>query len=333
MPLPTQTWRISPLYDVTVAGTITATGIFTAIKAMFDAEDVIGNNYWTYSLYDNTATSFHMIFKRKGTPSGELATFRACLFFNNAGTINAANLGFAAQAAAATNIYAATSVTHNAETVTNQCDAGAVMGGNFATGQSAFVGSTLTTATAPKVFIVECDTMCSIWLTTSASANNARCVTFGQICERAKDGVGLWGHLSNGGNTYLNGIQDGSEPVGTGSPIGNIGNASTAGHGAGSIWDGASKQFGRTILPTAANVLDTLQNSTNDMAVIYPVLMGVKGAAGDDPRALGVLRQMRVTIRNTGRQELRDGSNVLQGYMVNAGFSALGRGIFYDQTA
>jgi len=331
MTLPTQTWRISPLYNLGVSVVLSVADILKGIKAMFDAEDAIGNNYWTYSLYDVTGNPRHMIFKRKGTPSGTLATFRACMFANvGAATINAANLGVQAAAAATNNLYLATSATHNADVVTNECDVGVVMGGQFCPGQLFTVGNTVTSTMAPKVFIVECDKMCSIWITTTVSINAARCCVFGELCERAKDGVGLWGFTTNGIADWMDGTQTSAEATGVVSPIAAMDSVTTTtAHGAGTIFDDFAKAFFRLPGPASATVLDGLQNYDNDTAVVVPIIMGGKRASGG-VSCVGVLRQIRYTIRNTGRQELRDASNVTKGYLINSGFSSLGRGLFYD---
>jgi hypothetical protein len=232
--------------------------------------------------------------------------------------------------AAASTMYGATSEDHNADTLTNTYTAGAAFSGKYNQGTKIYAtGADLSSTTANKVFMVECDRCCSIWIVSSTSANYGICFTFGEIVERAADGVGLWGHLTS--RATMTGLEGGYETSNVAAAVGYV--ESTAVQVAGGIYDTVTKGLGRaSFTPANSAMVDTFQNQANDTAFIVPIIMSTKQVAGSIlPYGIGVLRQMRYSIKHTGQLQLRDSANNVKGYLVNAGFSNSGRGLFFDQ--
>lgn len=329
MTLPTQTWRVSPKYNVAMAGSSpTLPELFQAIKDMIDAENTAATNYWTYGSFYSSGNDHYITFKRKGSPSGTLGTFRAIAFGNTGGTINAANAHFNVSVSTGL-VFVASSKNINIDGVSNLPTAGALYSTEFNPGVRVVTtgDGNIVAVNAMRVFMVECDTMCSIWFTSTATANGGFHFTFGEIIEKV-DGTSLWGHW--GTRAAVTGNETGTNaaaaPNGITLPVDNV---STQVPGA--IWDGSSKGWG-VLNQMLANDTLALSDQTASIAGLWPLLTVVKPAAGATPvHLLGVLRQMRWTIPNVGQMALLDGALAVKAYLINAGYNVSGRGLAYDQ--
>jgi len=336
MTLPTQTWRISTIkYNVIVAGAlITASEIVTGLKSFLDAEDALGNNYWTYCSVAISGNDSYMMFKRKGSPGGTLGTFRAILA-GSTGTPSASNIGFNVVSTGGI-VYGATSEDHASDNINTSWASGQTLSGKYNKGVR-FVNttsSTLTSTSIVRCFMIECDRMCSIWLHNGSSSIGAAHFTFGEIVERGADSVGLWGHFTTLG--HINAAIEGDETTGASSLFPYTDNTAT--ETGGGVYDGAAKALSRVSsgIPSSEVTpltLDNLQNAQNDTIFILPVVAGSKSAAGATTVfGLGVYRQMRFSFRHPGIITVRDSSNNIKAYSVSPTSQVVSKAIYYDQS-
>jgi hypothetical protein len=335
MTLATQTWRVSAKYPVTVAGaSITYDEMLQGIKDMLDGEDALGNNYWTYASgsYLNGVVKT-MIFKRKGSPSGVLATFRAGLFQTNSApsTTNRLSTDFTVSANI---LYCTTSEDHNSDSLANSMATGAVFSGKMSKMTSApFTQTTgLASTSGVKCFMVECDTMCSIWFVSSISTNCAMHFTFGEIAERVESANGIWGYISSSGafTVAMTGIESTNNAIVP--PMG----YATATIAAGAYYcnlAGSERPWGRlNNIHYVAGLEDATQNYNNTAAVMLPLIMSSKltGGASQPQYTVGTLRQMRFGPRIIGQQIVKDTGGTVKGYAITNGYNLTSRALYFD---
>jgi len=329
MTLATQTWRVSPKYNITCASasTMTATELVVGLKAMFDAEDTAGTNYWSYA-EAVTGANNHIILRRKGSPGGTLGTFRAVVFGTTSGTPNAANM-LHATAATINCFYVASSEDCNQNTVTNSVSAGALLSGKYVPGCSIITAaSSMGSQHAPKCMLIESDACCYIAIVSSAVANYGCILGVGEIMERY-DGTSIWGFVSSRSMSVGTDLLNESSTAASM----NVGILTTTQTSAsGGYYNGGARAVGRALGAVDAAQYSVLQDFTSSYACIHPILICDKPVATYNPTLVGTLRQARLANMVCGQLAVKNAAGTLVGYNINAGFSAFGHGMFFDQS-
>lgn len=330
MTLSTQTWRVSAEYTMTVAGaTPTALEYLTGVKAAFDAEDVIGGNYWTVGSSLLTG-NMYLEFKRKGSPSGTLANVRALMFGGVAPHANALSAG---TSSAATTIYMLM-----AENKTTDGPANAYNAGHpYNTGELPNIGTRLEVlanmGNNVTVIIVECDEMCYIFVREPGGIAH---VVFGAIMEKLDSpGTAVWAHATSG-DRYASAkhMTELTPAVASQFPLAITG--SQGGIMMGTInfnGTGVYKQFSRCGNAITNSVTDAIYETPNT-ALLIPVLLSYRdnSATTSVLSLYAVLRQVRFGPTLSNKKALYNGSAVLQGYFFHTNSATLGMGIVCDNT-
>jgi len=335
MSLSTQTWRVSAKYNISSASStvITQLEMIIAIKAMFDAEDVIGSSSWSYVAADTTAG--YIILKRKGSPSGTLASFRAIIFGHTSNTAHSSNLLLGA-ANTANQLYVASSEDGANNTIANAWTAGAALTGKYVPGTTALTASFgAGSSSTPKVFMIDSDEVCYIFVTTSNNTNVGCMIGVGAVAEKF-DGTAVWGYVHSRGTS--NGQDAGTEGISTSGLMCMSGiDSGSSSIGSGGYYDNsAARALGRInaiIANSSGFTYDGLQDAGNSYAVLMPILLGSKSTASGPVNYTGLLRQARMGPRVTAQVGLKNAGGTTVAYAINAGYNALGHGLVLDTVA
>ncbi len=321
MTLPTQTWRVSASYPFTPAGTNpTIAEYLAAINTMLVAEAGLGSN-WGVS--DYSAVNGTLEIKRRGSPTGVLATFRELIFGGASPNTGALATG---ATAATTTLYHGCSQ-DAATTGPNQAyTAGTPYAGKLWSGGSAFAATaTLTkTPTLPYVFMVESDECCHIHL---ADDTQSHAVTFGAVVERLADNTRVWASFGSG-VAAVTAADYSSFPTWIISPS-NVANATTA--GIGTFHNGSAAEVVCRLMASAVvSASDPLFENPNGTLVPIVVTHRLQSESTANMKPLGILRQMRFGPNCINKIRIDDVSAVTQAYAVSSGYNKSHAGLYFD---
>lgn len=323
MTLPTMTWRVSAEYPITGSATTTTTELLTAIKAAFDAEDAIGNNYWIAD-YFTTASNHNMLtFRRKGTPAGTLGTFRVCLF---GGTAPNAAAVIACSTATASSVYACCAEDAGTTTPADYTT-GAVWSTTKACPGSACIpaaGLPLA-ANTPTVLIVENEEQCTIFVRDTAGQS---WVTFGACAEEySNPGVRVWGTFSSIGRYLASVVVVNVTTASTAEPFPTMSSAGTGNNAPGVCYTSGVRLVYRTGLAAMHTNANPYSNSA--VTLLHPIILNnrLNNTSTNYGELFGKLRQFAVGPILTGKRALYDGGSNLIGYAINGGSTVSGHSV------
>lgn len=330
MTLPTLTWRMSADYVFTPAGSqATILELFNAIRAAFDAEDVLGSNYWTISAYDTSAVGY-LEFKRKGSPGGKLGTFRALLFGGTAP--NAAAL-MTSQTANTTTIYGLTSEDANSTGPTTAFNSGLPYSNTLATAKGckvAVLTANIANTSTNYVTIIESDEICRIIVRSNLAYFH---FVFGAIGESfLSSGTRVWGYFGTGGIVQAGVIQTSVAPAAAFMPC--INTAASGSICGGCAPSNVVSQLGRLGPVPITNSYNEPWADSSSIALLWPVVVGRRTdtAASVNPEPLFKLRQMRVGPHIANRKALYDGGSTLRGITAQCNSTLLDLALIHTPT-
>lgn len=323
MTVATQTWRCSATYTVPKAGaSATVAEILAAVKAMFDAEDVIGSNYWTVSHY--SAGNGTLEIKRKGTPSGKLATYRALLFGGVAPA--AAALGtFPTVSNGNTYIYVASSEDANTTGPGVSYTAGAPYTVTYNPGILGMYNGYITTTNGATLTLVECDECFAIMVRPTNGDGYAAMCFCGAIVAKYDDTV-VWGHASSYGlNPFVNTMGGSQSYYSAGNNNAQLPtqlvNSSNANYNPSAVvWNGGPRYVGRfmiiyTTLSNAIAADHPLHTTTTDDIVLLPVHLAMRTIGSPYYLSyIGTLRQVKMGPLLVGKNRIVKPDTSTRGY-------------------
>jgi len=318
MSLTQQTW-IYPALPTNMSSPYNTTNAILAIKNALDG--------WTAGHWETDAYSegSHLKIKRKGTPAGTLATFRALVF----GRTSAQSPSTPAQDSLAGNdsnvvppttdwLYCGVGEDIGTASVTEPSTSNPFPGTKFTGGIP--IGKTFEGSTGFSVFLCSCDAMLAILIYNDV---NVYFTVFGEIIEKVADGTGSWGVFS-GGNTPA---YDMTLSVNSLLPSNDT-----------YVAFGATYEAGMVKRIARMNSIDTVARSplfsgAAGAGILLPVIMGYGniGSYSGSTQLFGTLRQVRMGPYDVGRKLIRDTGGTIQAIFLNGGSATLGSGLYLDQ--
>jgi hypothetical protein len=328
MALPTQTWRVSTLpYNITKVVAMTAAEALLGIKNAFDADT---GNHWEVAGYDSSTSNGWLMLRRKVSsgPSGVHASFRVLLFGGtvapNAGAmqtghspaVGALNCGICEDAAV------------------DEPDQSPWVGNPFPTKKWAgatrvgAIGTQFSATATGDVVLASCDRMGVIVMRAAGTTDYALSIMFGEIIERADDGVGVWGHIA----TYGGATAAAKYPA-SGTALFPALDTSTPASGA---WhDGAQvRGLARLDMATssASQAVPFLSQGGTAILLPAPVVSGAPGSGFSSCSFLGMLRQIRLGPFDSGIRYSRDATNAVQAIFLGGSVNTVGGGLYLTQS-
>lgn len=323
MALPLLTYRVTTNYNISVAGSnATVLELLTAIKAAFDAEAVIGGNYWTVSAADvGGSNPAYVELKRTGSPSGKQGTCRVLLF---GGTVpNAAALSVSLSASAA-DLYALISEDANTTGPTNAYNSAHPYGSGLRSTRGVrFMGpanTVVAAAATPQVCIVESEETVAVIIRTTAG--RARCLAGACMESLSSLGTRIWGALCTGwcavGSYDTNGNAAGVSAI---LPV-----LQTTAAPSGNTYAAFVNESGASELCCRARVNTSVVTSSQDetptgVCVLSPILVNRRAdnaATVTVQPLLGKMRQFKEGPAVAGKRALYDNTATLRGYVVGS---------------
>jgi hypothetical protein len=335
MTLARQTWRMSAAYGFTPAGaTPTVAEYIAAIKTMIDAE-AAGSGTWMVSDYH--ASNGWLELKRKGSPTGILATARILIFGGHIPHAAAVAPTTTAGWLLSANVYMGVCEDANSTGPDASYASGSPYPGKKWTGGfRMFQSESTNLAKSRSCFtqLVDCDTMLSILVSDNTYG---RIATAGEIVQLL-DGTSGWGAVKDynssdtektGNLSYASTNVEASVPTAHGS-----GHTITC---CGTWWNNnASAKNCLSAVMMALNSSYTLTDPlySTGQGILMPVPIGTNDfstAPTSSAQVVGILRQMKIGPTAINRLSIRDNLNVEQALHVNAGVSKIGMGLYFDQ--
>lgn len=332
MTLPTQTFRVSTTYAVTMAGSfLTQAETLAAVNQLLTAETALGG-LWGVSHYDPTAGTLEI--KRNGSPAGTLGTFRALMFGKVAVSPSAAAVATPGGGRVFVGVSEDAASTGPGQSFT----VGIPYPGKKWTVAGTFLyssgGATITTTT-PSMYLIESDEMCAITLFDDTGSHFC---LFGACVEALPEETKIWAVFTSGGD-YLNtasqwgnnGVMSPTNPGGSWFLPLSLG-ASTSTNGAWGAWhDGTNTRYlTRTVTPSQ-DAVDDDPFSNNNSALLLPIPLADKVYnVTEYPRFRGQLRQLRYGPRALNKSRITDASSALVAHHVSAGRLVARPGLFFD---
>lgn len=343
MTIATQTWRCSATYTVTKAGaTATVAEILAAVKAMFDAEDGIGSNYWTVSHY--SAGNGTLELKRKGTPAGTLATYRALLF--GGATPNTAALGATPTVTAnTTSVYIASSQDANTTGPGVSYTTGAPYTVTYNPGVLSCLPGSFTTTNAATLTLVECDECFAIVARPTDTSGYGVICFAGAIVAKYDDTV-IWGHASSfnqgTGSAYINAMGGSQVYYTSGNSTPQfptqLVNASNANYPPSAVvWNSSAAMYtGRVFVlySTLSSTVTTdnpLHTVTADDIVLLPVHLAIRTVGTPYYVAyIGTLRQIKLGPLLQGKNRIVKPDTSTRGYAFGDAVAMDAEATYFD---
>lgn len=323
MTLPLQTFRVSATYPFIPAGaSATVLEVLQAINDMLVAE-VANGSYWGVSDYNAGAGTLEI--KRRGSPSGVLATFRE-LLFGGVGAPNAAAIGSGVTATANILLFAGCSQDANTTGPTSSWNSAAPYATRWSKATVVATASAFIKTATPHVFMVESDEMCAIFINDN---NGTSSVIFGAIAERLIDNSRVWASAASG-SVVINvaGINNltaaASWFIGGQTAVSIAGNASVGYH------NGVEAQaLNRNM--AVGDAADSLYAAPN--GILIPITVSKRRQADAVPEAFGVMRQLRFGPQCINKIAVYDSTPTLQAYGVSSGYNLARCAMYFDTVA
>lgn len=330
MTLATQTWRASADYGFTIAGaTPTCAETLAAINAMLVAENTADNNYWQVSHYSSTNGTLEI--KRKGTPSGTLATYRG-LFFGKAATtpnINAINQ-LPSPSQDALRIFACSSNTANTTGPSVSFSTNAPYTVTYSPAIAFLQLSSCAKTDSPTVCMVECDECCCIIVRTTTGRFMAM---FGAVVAKHDD-TALWGFVTqhyDGLPMVTGDMFKASEDYGNNAgrfPLG-IGNNCSGSV----VYYDTNPYYAGSIHTLFSSVTISCMASAADNIILFPIHLATRlcsSSGWSSATYIGTLRQIKMGPHDTLKRQIVHPVATVRAIFVSDKGASANIGTYFD---